>query len=245
MLSARHFAEQGWPLQNANSRLVGVAGGFFLLTYAFKAYGWRWLFRPTDRPHPRALAAAGGAASVTGAALPGRFDDVVRIAVIRRFPTTSVKISTICMSLVMLGLIDAAALMPFSAAAAATADASVESRAALALVAFGGLGAAAVVVGMPRLSRSAKLMRYRFGSWLAAHVTPGGDARQAALLVLASWTVRAAGLFFLMAALDLGISFPLAIAYLSATAASSALPISPAGGAVTRPEPEPRSAGAP
>ena len=92
---------------------------------------------------------------MTGAALPGRFDDVVRIAVIRRFPTTSVKISTICMSLVMLGLIDAAALMPFSAAAAATADASVESRPALALVAFGGLGAAAVVVGMPRLSRSA------------------------------------------------------------------------------------------
>ena len=40
VLAAQHFAETGWPLANADFQLVAAAGGFFLLSYAFKAFGW-------------------------------------------------------------------------------------------------------------------------------------------------------------------------------------------------------------
>ena len=105
-LSILHFTESGWPLSGADPRLAGVAGGFFLLAYALKAYGWQRLFRPGDRPSALALAAAGGAASVGGAALPGRFDDVVRVAVVRRARTSPAGISTRCRSLSMGAYLD-------------------------------------------------------------------------------------------------------------------------------------------
>ena len=84
VLAARHFAGIGWPFAGADFRFVAAAGLLFLLGYAFKAYGWHRLFAPEERPKPLTLAASCGAASVTGAALPGRFDEVVRIAVVRR-----------------------------------------------------------------------------------------------------------------------------------------------------------------
>lgn len=233
-LTARHFASVGWPLRDANLKLVGIAGGFFVLAYAFKAYGWQRLFRPSERPTPLALAAAGGAASITGAALPGRFDDVVRVAVVRRFPCGGVPIPTLALSLFMLGLIDAAALMPLSAFAAATSDSSDQVRAALGVIAAGGLGAGIVVAMLPRMVASGRLLRFRIARWLATQVTSNREAGKATLFVLASWTVRAVGLFFLLAALGVSLSFPLALAFLCATAASSALPISPVGGAATQ-----------
>ena len=63
VLAAQHFAETGWPLANADFQLVAAAGGFFLLSHAFKAFGWHRLFAPAQRPHKMALAAAGGAAT--------------------------------------------------------------------------------------------------------------------------------------------------------------------------------------
>src|ERR671936_3004258 len=77
LLAARHFAETGWPLAHADFRLLAAATGFFLLAYAFKAYGWHRLFAPAERPRRLTLAAAGGAATVGGAPLPRRFDDVL------------------------------------------------------------------------------------------------------------------------------------------------------------------------
>ncbi|MEO8290040.1 MAG: hypothetical protein ABI649_03485 [Gaiellaceae bacterium] len=101
VLAARHFAKTGWPLAHADFRLVTAAGGFFLLSYAFKAYGWQRLFAPSHRPLKMALAAAGSAATVGGAALPGRFDDVVRVAMVRRFGSSDSGVGTVCLSLVM------------------------------------------------------------------------------------------------------------------------------------------------
>lgn len=95
VLAAQHFAETGWPLANADFQLVAAAGGFFLLSHAFKAFGWHRLFSPSQRPHKMALAAAGGAAAVGGAALPGRFDDVVRVAVVRRFGASDSCVGTV------------------------------------------------------------------------------------------------------------------------------------------------------
>jgi uncharacterized membrane protein YbhN (UPF0104 family) len=231
VLAARHFAETGWPLANANFRLVGAAGGFFLLSYAFKAFGWHRLFAPAQRPHKMALAAAGGAAAVGGAALPGRFDDVVRVAVVRRFGASDSCVGTVCLSLFMLGLIDTAALTPLASSAAATSDSSVGVRAGMGVVAAAGLAAAIIISVLPRLVASGRFIRFRIGRWVAERTTSPREAWKSMVFVLASWVARAVGLFFLLAALGVSVSFPLAIAFLVAAAASSALPIAPAGAA--------------
>jgi uncharacterized membrane protein YbhN (UPF0104 family) len=231
VLAARHFAETGWPLAHANIRLLAAASGFFLLAYLFKAYGWHRLFAENEeRPRTLALAAAGGAATVGGAALPGRFDDVVRVAVVRRYSSVQC-IPTVCFSLFMLGLIDTAALMPLASSAAATSDSSVGVRAAMGVVAFAGVAAAVLVVALPRIAASGSLIRFRLARWVGARVISPREAWKAWILVLASWLARAIGLFFLLAALGVSLSFPLAIAFLVAAAASAALPIAPAGAA--------------
>jgi uncharacterized membrane protein YbhN (UPF0104 family) len=229
-LAARHFADMGWPLGQANLPLVALSGFFFLLAYAFKAYGWQRLFAPHERPRPLTLAAAGGAASVTGAALPGRFDDVVRVAVVRRF-TAAQGVPTVCLSLFMLGLIDTAALMPLASTAAATSDMAPGVRAAMGVVAFAGFGAAVVVGILPRVTASGRLIRFRLARWMSERSICPRDAWKAWVLVLASWLTRAVGLFVLLAALGVGLSLPLAIAFLCAAAASGALPVAPAGAA--------------
>ncbi|HSE82595.1 MAG TPA: lysylphosphatidylglycerol synthase domain-containing protein, partial [Gaiellaceae bacterium] len=133
--------------------------------------------------------------------------------------------------LFMLGLVDTAALMPLAGTAAATADASGAVRAALAVVAFAGFGAAVVIAVLPRLIASGRLIRFRLARWLGARVISPRDAWQAWILVLASWLTRAFGLFLLLHALGFAFSLPLAIAFLCAAAASGALPIAPAGAA--------------
>ena len=69
-----HLIERGWPLHHANFWLVGLATVLLLLAYSAKAWGWRHLFLHGHRPATLTLAAAGGAASVAGIALPGRCD---------------------------------------------------------------------------------------------------------------------------------------------------------------------------
>jgi hypothetical protein len=86
VLATHHFLHSGWPLSNADPLLVAAAGVLFVAAYAFKAWGWQRLFAPHERPQALTLAAAGGAASVGGVALPGRFDEAIRIAVVRRLP---------------------------------------------------------------------------------------------------------------------------------------------------------------
>jgi hypothetical protein len=231
VLAARHFAGIGWPFSGANVGLVATAGVLFLLAYGFKAYGWHRLFAPHERPKPLTLGAACGAASVTGAALPGRFDDVVRVAVVRRATNGRAGVGPVCLSLFMLGLVDTAALMPLASTAAATADASGSVRAALAVVAFAGFGAAIVIAFLPRLTASGRLIRFRIARWLGERVIAPRAAWQAWVLVLASWLTRAFGLFVLLHALGISLSLPMAIAFLCAAAASGALPIAPAGAA--------------
>jgi hypothetical protein len=98
-------------------------------------------------------------------------------------------------------------------------------------VAAAGLGAALVIALLPRVVASGRLIRFRITGWLSTRVTPGRQAWHAGLFVFASWAIRATALFFLLAAMDISISFPLAIGFLCAAAASAALPIAPAGAA--------------
>jgi hypothetical protein len=229
LLAARHFATTSWPLASGHPALLAAAGLLLLLAQALKAYGWGRLFVPDERPKPLALAAANGGAALIGVVLPGRFDDAMRVAVVRRYPPCPASVRVLCLSLVMLGLIDSAALAPLAFVGAAFPGAGIGMRAGLAVVAVAGVAAAALIVALPRLAASRQAVRFRLGRWLSPRTTSLRHASQAWALVSACWLVRAAALFLLLGTLGIGYSFPLALLFLCAGAAAAALPIGPAG----------------
>jgi uncharacterized membrane protein YbhN (UPF0104 family) len=229
LLAARHFATTSWPLSSGHPGLLVAAGLLLLLAQALKAYGCGRLCSPDERPRPLALAAGNGGAALIGVVLPGRFDDAMRVAVVRRYPGCPAGVRALCLSLVMLGLIDSAALAPLAFAAAAFPGSGIGVRAILAVVAVAGVAAAAVIVALPRLAASRRAMRFRLGRWLSPRTTSLRAAAQAWALVSGCWLVRAVALFLLLGALGVGFSFPLALIFLCAGAAAAALPIGPAG----------------
>jgi Lysylphosphatidylglycerol synthase TM region len=230
-LAVRHFAETSWPLASGAPALLVAVGVLFVCASAFKAYGWQRLFAAGERPQTLALAAANGGASVLGVALPGRFDDVVRVAIVRRYPGCPVGVRGLCLSLVMLGLIDSVALAPLAFAAVAFPGLTVGLRAGLALVGAAGVAAAALIVVFPHLAASRRVLRFRLGRWLCPRTTSLRAASQAWALVTACWLVRAVALCLLLGVLGLGYSFTLALLFLCAGAAAAALPIGPAAAA--------------
>jgi hypothetical protein len=60
-VAGRSLLDSGWPLAHGNPALVAAAGLLFAFAYGFKAFGWRELFRKSERPAPLALAAAAAA----------------------------------------------------------------------------------------------------------------------------------------------------------------------------------------
>jgi uncharacterized membrane protein YbhN (UPF0104 family) len=230
-LAVRHFATTAWPLSSGQPVLLVAGGLLLLLAQGFKAYGWGRLFTAAERPMPLALAAGNGGAALIGVVLPGRFDDAMRLAVVRRYKPCPAGVRALCLSLVMLGLIDSAALAPLALAAFAFAGTGSGVRAGLLIVAVAGVAAAAVIVALPRLAASRRTARWRLGRWLSPRTTSLRRASQAWGLVSACWILRAAALFLLLGALGIGYSFPLAMVFLCAGAAAAALPIGPAGAA--------------
>jgi uncharacterized membrane protein YbhN (UPF0104 family) len=230
-LAVRHFATTSWPLSNGDPGLLVAAGVLLLLAQALKALGWARLFRREERPTPLALAAGNGGAALAGVVLPGRFDDATRIAVVRRYPGCPAGLRAIALSLVMLGLIDSAALAPLASVAAAFPGAGIGVRAGLSVVGAGGIGAAAVIVALPRLAASRRALRFRLGRWLSPRTTALRRAFEAWALVSACWLLRAVAVYLLLGTLGIGFSVPLALLFLCAGAAAAALPIGPAGAA--------------
>jgi uncharacterized membrane protein YbhN (UPF0104 family) len=236
-LTVLHFVHSGWPLANADPLLVVTAGILFLFAYAFKALGWQRLFKADERPEALTLAAAGGAASVGGVALPGRFDEAIRIAVVRRLPLKravagkrTAGLGAICLTLIILGLLDSAALTPMASVAAAASH-SGGVQVGFSLVAAAGVAAALLVLFLPRIARLGFVRKWKVGRWLQEHTTCPRSASQAWFLISVSWSLRGLAVFVLLNALSVGASFPLALAFLCASAASAALPIAPAGAA--------------
>ena len=232
-LALLHLRNTPMPFSHGRPVFLVAVALLFLAAFLLKAIGWARLFHTHERPGPVSLAAAGGGATIMGIVLPGRFDELVRIAIVRRFPGCPAGVKTICLSLVTLGLIDAAALAPFSIVASAWPGNSIGVRLGFAVVGAGGIAAAGIVVALPHVARSERLMRYRIARWLAPRATPFRGATEAWALVSASWLVRATALTLLLAALGLGFSFPLAMMFLCAGAAAAALPIA-LGGAATQ-----------
>jgi len=230
LVGGRKFAHNGFALRHADPLLLAGATFLFLIAYVFKAWGWQRLFAAEDRPNASALAFAGGAACVGGVALPGRLDDALRIACVKRFPGVRTGIGAVALSLVVLGLLDNAAIAPLSAVAAASAD-SWTVRLGFVVVAGAGILAAAVVASLPRIAERRFVMRFRLGRWLASHTYCNRRAAAALGFISVAWALRATAVFLLLDALSMKGSFTLALAFLCASAASAALPIAPAGAA--------------
>jgi uncharacterized membrane protein YbhN (UPF0104 family) len=228
--AVRHFLNTSWPLTSGQPRALVAVGVLLLVAQGFKAYGWSRLFTVAERPQTLALAAGNGGAAVIGVVLPGRFDDAMRVAVVRRYPGCPAGVRALCLSLVMLGLIDNVAIAPLAVIASVFA-AGVGVRAGLAVVAVGGIAAAALILAWPRLSGSRRVLRFRLGRWLGSRVTSRRRVAEAWALVSACWLVRGVAFFLLLGTLGLGYSFPLALLLLCAGAAAAALPIGPAGAA--------------
>jgi len=231
-LVARHFVRSGWPLHRANLWLVGVAALIFVGAYAAKAWGWQRLFRDEQRPAVLTLAAAGGAASVGGIALPGRCDEVIRVAVVRRCRRRTASFGAVVLSLFVLGLIDSAAITPLAAVALAAVHLGGWLQLGLAVVVAAGVAAAGLVLALPRIARFGFVTRFRAGSWLRDNATPRREAVWAWLAVVLSWLLRSLATYVLLAALGFGTDYALALAFVCASAAAAVLPVAPAGAAM-------------
>jgi uncharacterized membrane protein YbhN (UPF0104 family) len=231
-LVARHFAANGWPLRRANLWLVGLAGVILLGAYAAKAWGWQRLFNREQRPAVLTLAAAGGAASVGGIALPGRCDEVIRVAVLRKCRRRRASFGAVALSLFVLGLLDSAAMAPLASAALAASHVGSWMRAGLVVVMVAGVLAAAVVLYLPRIARFRHFARFRLARFVGENATPPREAVWAWCAVATSWVLRALAVFVLLAALGLGTDFALALAFVCASSASAVLPVAPAGAAM-------------
>jgi uncharacterized membrane protein YbhN (UPF0104 family) len=225
----RHFADTAWPLSRGNPGLLAAAGVLFLLGYALKICAWRRLFAVGERPQALALVAATGGALLVGLAVPNRCADVVRIAIVDRYPGCRTGVRPVCLSLVMLGLLEAAAFAPLALAFAIMPGQSTGLRAGLVLLAAAGLGAALLVVVMPRVAATELLARSRLGRWLGPRTTSLRVALGACALVSVSWFVRVFAFLLLLGALGAGFSFTLAVLYLAAGQIAGVLPIAPAG----------------
>jgi hypothetical protein len=150
---------------------------------------------------------------------------------VRRYPRCPAGIRVLCLSLVMLGLIDSVALAPLALAAAVLPGVGWGARAGLAVVAVAGAGAAVLIFSLPRPAATKRFLRFRLGRWLGSRTTSHGLAAQAWALVSACWLVRALACFLLLGGLGLGFSIPLALLFLCAGAAAAALPVGFAGAA--------------
>src|SRR5439155_1184766 len=94
-------------------------------------------------------------------------------------------VGALCLSLVMLGLLDSVALAPLAFAAALFPGAGMAMRAALAVVAAAGVAAAALILVLPRLAASRRALRFRLGRWLSPRTTSRRAAAQSWALVSA------------------------------------------------------------
>src|SRR6266508_6093621 len=95
-LAVRHLSNTPMPFTHGRPTFLVSVGLLFIAAFMLKASGWARLFHARERPGPVSLAAAGGGATIMGIVLPGRFDELVRIAIVRRFPGCPAGIPTIC-----------------------------------------------------------------------------------------------------------------------------------------------------
>jgi hypothetical protein len=165
--------------------------------------------------------------------LPFRLDYVVKIFTLRRLGGVTLRLETIAVSILALGMVDAVAMLPLAGFALATSGPVL--RAPLIVVVLFCVGCLVIltlgqrVARLPLIGRSHRLhIIYRR---LADSTRFSRPTLVAGLLLLGCWTSRALGSTFLLSALGVPFSPTLALVVLCMSAATAILPIT-AGGAV-------------
>jgi hypothetical protein len=213
--------------------LVFVAGGCYLVSFGFRAFGWQRLFPESERPDRARCLAACGAAAASGVVLPFRLDYVVKISTLRRLGGVTVSLKTIGISIVALGMVDAVAMLPLAGYALAMSGPVL--RAPMVIVVLFCIGCLGILTLGQRVSRLP--LAGRSDRLHAVYRRVAGSTRfsrptlVAGLLLLGCWTSRALGSTFLLGALGVRFSPTLALVVLCVSAAAAILPIT-AGGAV-------------
>ena len=233
LLVARHLTHTAWPLDNASVVFVVLGGVAYLASFAFRALGWHYLFPERERPDRARCLAACGTAAASGTVLPFRLDYVVKVAILRRLGGLKIGLEPIVLSIVLLGLVDAAAMLPLAVSAIASSGSAFRAPLAV-VIAFcicciGILVAGPRVARLPLIGRSARLTAFSRRLAINSKVTRSTVA--AALFLVGCWTTRALGSALLLRAIGIGFSPKIALVVLCMAAAASILPIT-AGGAV-------------
>src|SRR5207245_5985295 len=91
-------------------------------------------------------------------------------------------LGAICLTLIVVGLLDSAALTPMASVAAAASH-SGGVQAGFALVAAAGVAAALLVLFLPRIARLRFMGRFKLGRWLPDHTVCPRSAYTAWLLI--------------------------------------------------------------
>jgi Lysylphosphatidylglycerol synthase TM region len=233
VLLARHLTDASWPLDGARVWLVFLAGGLYVASFGFRAFGWQQLFPCRERPDGARCLASCGAAAASGVVLPFRLDYVVKIFTLRRLGGVTLGLKTIGVSIVALGMVDAVAMLPLATYALAVSGPVL--RAPMVVVVLFCIGCLAIlalgqrVSRLPLVGRSDRL--HALYRRVAESTRFSRPTFVAALLLLGCWTSRALGSAFLLSSLGVGFSPTVALVVLCVSAAMSILPIT-AGGAV-------------
>jgi len=233
VLVARHLTDASWPLDGARVSLVFIAGGLYLASFGFRAFGWQQLFPSRERPDGARCLASCGAAAASGVVLPFRLDYVVKIFTLRRLGGVSLGLKTIAVSIVALGMVDAVAMLPLAAYALTVSGPVL--RAPLIVVVLFCLGCLGILTVGQRVSRLPLVGRSDRLQAVYRRVTESTRFSRltlvAGLLLLGCWTSRALGTTFLLSALGVRFSPTFALVVVCVSAATAILPIT-AGGAV-------------
>ena len=233
VLVARHLTDASWPLDGARVSLVFIAGGLYLASFGFRAFGWQQLFPSRERPDGARCLASCGAAAASGVVLPFRLDYVVKIFTLRRLGGVSLGLKTIAVSIVALGMVDAVAMLPLAAYALTVSGPVL--RAPLIVVVLFCLGCLGILTVGQRVSRLPLVGRSDRLQAVYRRVTESTRFSRltlvAVLLLLGCWTSRALGTTFLLSALGVRFSPTFALVVVCVSAATAILPIT-AGGAV-------------
>jgi hypothetical protein len=232
VLVTRHLTKTSWPLQRARFDVVGAAAAAYLASFVLRALGWQRLFPAAERPDRSRCLAACGAAAASGVVLPFRLDYVVKVSTLRRLGGVRVGLESIGLSIVVLGLVDAVAMLPLASGALITSGAIF--RAPLIVVMLFCVGCIGVLLAGRRLvrlpfvshSRRLEAICIRVGERTASRSTFAAGA-----FLLSCWLMRVVGNTLLLASLGLGFSPTYALVILCMSAAASILPIT-AGGAI-------------
>jgi hypothetical protein len=224
-LAVAKLAKQPWPLLHANLWLATAAAVLALLSLLIRFAGWQQLFARDRRPDGPTCLGAGSAAAVSSNFLPAKLDYALKVWLVHRLSGRRLSLKTGTVSVCMLGLVDAAALLPPALAGAAIAS-TPQVRLPLLAVAAVGLACTGLMLGAPRLQRllpSGRLQR--FSSKVAGQRTSWREQLTAYLLLSASLWTRVSALILLLLALHIGLSLSGALAFICLTAGSAFVPI--------------------